>query len=157
MASARMILSPVLLCVYFDTLVIHLRNSGLGCHVGSFFVCALAYADDLVLLAPSANAMRSIRMCDDYATQFNVVFNASISKCIQCLPMGTSKYVTQTACCPLFSIGSNAIEFVAKWPHLGHNITNDCADTDDICAAKSRLIGQINKVLYNFRKVNCQT
>ena len=30
-------------------------------------------------------------------------------------------------------------------------------DTDDILAAKARLIGQINRVLYNFRKVDCQT
>jgi hypothetical protein len=46
------ILSPVLLCVYFDTLVISLAKTGLGCHIGSFFVGALAYADDWVLLAP---------------------------------------------------------------------------------------------------------
>jgi hypothetical protein len=151
------ILSPVLFCVYFDTLVTSLANTGLGCHIGSFFVGALAYADDLVLLAPSANAMRRmLRICEDYAVQFNVVFNGSKSKCLICPPTGTSKHVTQT-CFPSFSIGTQSIEYVAKWPHLGHIITSECIDTDDILAAKVRLIGQINKVLYNFRKVDCQT
>ena len=92
-----------------------------------------------------------------YLIKFNVVFNASKSKCIRCLPIGISKPVTPTACFPSFSIGSNAIEFVAKWPHLGHVITSDGDDTDDILEAKLRLIGQINKVLYNFREVNCET
>jgi hypothetical protein len=96
-----------------------------------------------------------LRMCDDYATQFNVVFNASKSKCLPCLPIGTSKHVTPTVSIPSFSIGFNAIEFDAKWPHLGHVITSDGDDADDILEAKLRLIEQINKVLYNFRKVNC--
>jgi hypothetical protein len=152
------ILSPVLFCVYFDTLLISLSKADIGCHIGSFFVGALAYADDLVLLAPSANAMRCmLRICDDYAAQFKVVFNASKSKCLCCPPTGTAKHVPQDARSPSFSIGSQKIEFVDKWPHLGHIITNECVDTDDILVKKSSLIGQINRVLYNFRKVNCQT
>ena len=36
-----------------------------------FFVGALAYADDLALLAPSASAMRTLlKFCDDYAKNF---------------------------------------------------------------------------------------
>jgi len=152
------ILSPVLFCVYFDTLLSNLNAAGKGCHIGSFFVGALAYADDLVLLAPSANAMRCmLRICDEYAAQFKVVFNASKSKCLCCHPNGTPKHATQAACLPFFLIGSQQIEFVDKWPHLGHIITNDCIDTDDILAKRSSLIGQINKVLYNFPKVDCQT
>jgi len=49
------------------------------------------------------------------------------------------------------------IEFVDKWPHVGHVITKECTDLDDILNKKSSLIGQIYKVLYKFRKVNCQT
>jgi len=61
----------------------------------------------------------------------------------------------------VISKGSHLIEFVDKGPHLGHNITNDCmdTDTDDIGYLQKQfsLIGQINKVLYSFFKVNCQT
>jgi hypothetical protein len=139
-------------------LLTSLSKAGLGCHVGSFFVGALAYADNVVLLAPSASAMRRMLLiCDDYAAQFNVVFNASKSKCLRCLPISTAKHVSQVEHFPSFSIGSQPIEFVAKWPHLGHIITNDDVDTDDIITKKSSLIGQINKVLYNFRHVNCLT
>jgi len=40
------------------------------------FVGVLAYADDVVLLDPSANAMRKmLRLCDDFASDYDVKFN----------------------------------------------------------------------------------
>jgi len=41
------ILRPILFCVYFDILLDNLDSSGMGCHIGSSFVGALAYADNL--------------------------------------------------------------------------------------------------------------
>jgi len=109
------ILSPVLFCVYCDTLLISLSQAGTGCHFGYFFVGALAYANDLVLLAPSVNAMRHVlRLCDDYTAQNNVVFNASKSKCLCCSPACTAKQVTTADSLPSFSIGSRVIKFVDK-------------------------------------------
>jgi len=70
------ILSPVLFCVYVDTLLISLSQAGTGCQFGSFFVGALAYADDLVLLAPSANAMRHI--CCGYV----MITHLSLTLCL---------------------------------------------------------------------------
>jgi len=65
------------------------------------------------------------------AAQFNVVFNASKSECLCCHLNGTTKHWSQDACLclPSFLIGSQLIEFVDKWPHLGHIITKDCMDT----------------------------
>ena len=52
-----------------------------GCYICSFFVGALAYADDLVLLAPTPSAMRQLlRICDEYADEFSIKFNAKKSK-----------------------------------------------------------------------------
>ena len=51
------VLSPVLFCLYLDGLLSLLAKSGVGCLVG-VYVEALAYADDIILLAPTANAMR---------------------------------------------------------------------------------------------------
>jgi hypothetical protein len=74
------ILSPVLFCVFYDVLLRELCSQDMGCHIGSLFVGALAYADDLVLAAPSTNAMRHIlQVCDEYAAQYKVIFNATKS------------------------------------------------------------------------------
>ena len=52
------VLSHVLFCLYIDGLLVVLSRAGVGCFIGSFFVGALAYADDIVLLAPSVTALR---------------------------------------------------------------------------------------------------
>jgi len=46
------VLSPMLYCVYVDDLLLILSKVGVDCFIGLHFVGALAYADDLVLLAP---------------------------------------------------------------------------------------------------------
>ena len=51
-------LSPVMFSVYLDDLVEYLANSGVGCHCGCLFAGAVAYADDIVLLAPCPSALR---------------------------------------------------------------------------------------------------
>ena len=43
----------------------------MGCYIGLNFLGALAYADDIVLLAPGPSAIRMLlKMCDEYAQQY---------------------------------------------------------------------------------------
>jgi len=69
-----------------DDLLYALRLPGVGCFLGNWFVGALAYADDIVLMAPIATAMRQLMaVCDKFAVKYDrcgVMFNASKSKCI---------------------------------------------------------------------------
>jgi len=52
--------SPVILCLYVDGSFVKLSKAGIGCFVGSNFIGALAYADHIVLLAPTASALRKM-------------------------------------------------------------------------------------------------
>ena len=69
------VLSPILFCVYFDGLLYKLMKAGYGCYIGCMFVGVLAFADDVVLLAPSAITIR--KMCDDFGSDYDVKFNAN--------------------------------------------------------------------------------
>ena len=63
------VLSPILFCVYIDGLLSRLKCAGIGCHIGLYFVGGLAYADDIVLLAPTVDALRRmLKLCDNYAS-----------------------------------------------------------------------------------------
>ncbi len=54
-----------------------LSKAGVGCFIESTFVGALAYADDIVLTAPTATAMRKLlELCDNYAREYDISFNA---------------------------------------------------------------------------------
>ena len=62
-------ISPVLFCVYVDGLLKLLSNAKVGCYIGHVCVGTLAYADDIVLLAPTARAMRKLlSLCDEFAS-----------------------------------------------------------------------------------------
>jgi len=81
------VISPVLFCIYIDDLLTWLSSSGVGCFVGLDFVGALFYADNIVILAPTPTAMRQLlAICDSYASEFDIVFNADKSKFLVMAP-----------------------------------------------------------------------
>ena len=73
----------MLFCIYIDDLLVRLAQSGVGCFIGFNFVGVLAYADDIVLIAPtpSARPMRQLLLIrDTYAVEYDIMFNANKSK-----------------------------------------------------------------------------
>ena len=50
-------ISPAIWCVYMEELIARLRKLGLGCTVHGVYMGVTVYADDVVLLAPSRNAL----------------------------------------------------------------------------------------------------
>ena len=69
------IVSPILFCTYLDTLLERLRSSGLGCHAGGLFIGSLGYADDVILLSPSREALQlMLKICEDFASEHSMQF-----------------------------------------------------------------------------------
>ena len=76
------VLSPILFAVYKDGLLERLQQTGVGCHMGSCFTGALAYADDIILLAPYKSVFSIlISVCEDYAAEYDIIFKRSKSNC----------------------------------------------------------------------------
>ena len=140
-------ISPVLFCVYVDGLINLLLDAKVGCYIGHVFASELAYADDIVLLVPTARAMRKLlSLRDEFASGFNVLFNAKKSKCLYIRPKEDNK--SNCSLKPIFNIGGNAIEFARQWLHLGNLINDICDDKDDILKKRNTVCGQINTVLF---------
>lgn len=150
------VLSPVLFCVYINDLLFALSDTGVGCHIGQFFLGALAYADDIVLTAPTVAAMRLLlKVCDNYATEYHISFNAEKSNCLvfrpkNCRHLSAPLYDNDN----LFCIGNNPIKLANSYLHLGHSITTDLSDDDDIANSRFNFIGQANSVICFFGKLD---
>jgi hypothetical protein len=128
-----------------------LKNSGFGCFIGRMFLGALAYADDIVLLASTPRAMRSmLALCDDFANEFHIVFSAKKSKCLYFLPH--AKHPRRQGPLPIFTVGGKLIEYVEEWPHLGHIISSKFDDGAELISKRGKLCGQINNVLCYFAR-----
>jgi len=81
------VISPILFCIYIDDLLVSLSQLGVGCYIAGNFVGAIVYADDIVLISPTPLGMRKLLFsCDSYANEFDIIFNASKSKFLVCIP-----------------------------------------------------------------------
>ena len=68
--------SPHFFNLVFDSLNEDLNAAGVGCCIGSNIVNNLSWADDLVLLTPSAHALSDLlKVCDKFAFDNLIIFN----------------------------------------------------------------------------------
>jgi len=76
-------LSPSIFNVFIDLFLTKLRQKRIGCHIGSYFVGAILYADDLILLSASVSGLQ---MCLNtvccVSMQLQLEFNCKKSCCI---------------------------------------------------------------------------
>ena len=94
-----------------------------------------------------------LSICDAYALEYNIVFNAKKSKCIVALP-SSRRYLTPVIKECTFYIGECSIEIVESWLHLGHTFNCRLDDSDDINSKRNSLISQINALLCYFGKLD---
>ena len=126
-----------------DELLIRLKSSRVGCHVGHVFCGALTYADDITLLAPTHSAMSEmLRICEQFASEYHVLFNSSKSYMLLFSPRANAR---NNNCRP-FYLNGNHINYTDKALHLGTyvgkgaheaNVKKICSDiyckTNNLC------------------------
>jgi len=96
-----------------------------------------------------------LRLCDDFASDYDVKFNANKSKYIVLKPR--CSHLPTTNWNLGFQIGGNEIEIVDEWPHLGHIIANRRDDDADIMSRRNCMVAQINTVLCYFGNLSAPT
>ena len=70
------ILSPKLFNIYVDVISQQLNKIMVGCCMNGKVINRLYYADDLVLLSPSAHGMQKLlRDCEKYASEYGMKFD----------------------------------------------------------------------------------
>ena len=139
------VLSPILFAVYMDELLIRLSNAGVGCYINHFFTGSLCYADDLVLLAPSPSALRSLlQLCEVFAAEHGIFFNAAKT---QLICFRTTK---QLSLVPKISFCGQDLKFTDHVIHLGHHLQYNLDDSEDIESSISDLCRKANYLLTTF-------
>ena len=111
------VLSPVLFCVYIDELICRLSQLRVGCYLGHKFTGVLTYADDITLMAPTHEAtMQMLKVCEDCAREYDVLFNSSKSQVLLFSTPLTRKLN------PVVKLNNEIIQYVPKAIHLGSYI-----------------------------------
>ena len=138
--------------MFCDLLIKELRHLGLGAHVAGMYMRVAAYADDLVLIAPSRHAMQQmLSVCEDYAERYNIMFSTDVdptkskSKCM--FMVGKARHLTKPV--PLMLCGKD-LPWVDTATHLGHELHSSGTMGHDSNVARARFIDQTVEVRQSF-------
>ena len=138
------VLSPILFTVYLDSLIKTLKQRNIGCKIGNKFLRVFGYADDLTLLCPTLSGLQEmLNVCEDFAKDYNILFNASKSKLMY---FGKNNLNCENLLC--MSNGSS-IEFVEQCVHLGTKIYSDISKKN-IDNATNDLYMRTNNLMADF-------
>ena len=140
------VLSPILFCVYLDELLLRLKCSGLGCHIGNVSVPAVSYADDISLMAPTVSSLKCM---------LNIIKDFGQEYCVKVNPDKSKLLVFGKVCNCRININFDgySISQTDFADHLGHIIgaNSRTKSLDKIC---SDIVLRINFLLSNFSSCN---
>ena len=142
------ILSPLLFNLYFDTLSLDLNQLDVGCYFNYITTNHLMYADDVILVCPSTHGLQKlIDTCGKFGIEHDVIFN---DKKTVCMAFKTGKYKNFDF--PNFRLNNCDLQFVSQYKYLGHVITDDLCDDEDIHRQLSHLYARGNTLVRLFNR-----
>ena len=110
---------------YLDPMLDALRKSGFGCTIGSHFYGALAYADDVLILATSVQGLQKmVSLCEKHAVENNLLFSTdkdpskSKTMCIS-FNCTTKEQLSSIV------LDNNILPWVTKAKHIGNYLHED--------------------------------
>ncbi|XP_061728802.1 uncharacterized protein LOC133533773 [Cydia pomonella] len=142
--------SPIRFNLYVNELIECLSKEHVGCHIGETCFYNISYADDMVVLGPSISAVKHlVRLCESYAQQHGLSYNASKSEVVI---LKARKYNTKTL--PEIMLGGVALKIVDKFKYLGHIITRELSDDMDVERERRALAVRGNMLARRFARCN---
>ena len=144
------VLSARLFCVYIDDIFRLLRKKKSGCWMKGHFVGILGYADDLLLLAPSRDALQEmISNCEHHAKELNISFstNENPKKCkTKCMSILKKDREIKN-----ITLGGKQLPWVTSAKHLGCKLTSTTgALTNDLMEKRAVFINKVNELNQEF-------
>jgi len=97
------VLSPILFSICIDGLVKLVNKTNIGCKIGAICTDIFLYADDIILLAPSIQALQSlINLCELELDFLSMAVNAKNSACLRFGPRYKNACASVMVCgCPV--------------------------------------------------------
>ena len=137
------VLSPILFSLYVNDLIESLRASGMGCFVGQMYFGIVAYADDILLLAPRRDVLqRMIQHSEQYMDTHKISFSTTKTKCIH---FGSNKNLAKKVV-----VAGSAMEWVSHAVHLGMTLSDDGTMNQDVKVKRALFIDECHNLLEEF-------
>ena len=140
------VLSGMLFNIYIDSLIDNVSSMKQGCKLGIHSANVIAYADDIVLLAPSLRGLQSLLdKAVEEASLLRLEFNSSKSK-YMVFRYKKVKFSLNHA----VKIKESILEQVTTFKYLGFVLSERLGNSDDINRVRSKFYGDFNSLLRKF-------
>ncbi|XP_053614048.1 uncharacterized protein LOC128677324 [Plodia interpunctella] len=140
--------SPTLFNLYINDLIDVLSSAGVGCHIDGVCVNNISYADDMALLSASVCGLRRlVEACEAYAHSHGLIYNVKKSQ-VMVFGVGRKQYDNIP---PVF-LNNTFLQRVSKFKYLGHMLTADLRDDDDIERERRALSVRANMLARRFAR-----
>ena len=114
--------------------------------VGNVLINHLMYANDLAIVSPSSAGFQELlNICSNYGVNFDVNYNAKKSSVMICRVKGDTGLTF-----PSFYLSGQVLPVCSKTKYLGHIITDDLTDDDDMYRQRRMLYMQANLLTRRF-------
>ena len=138
--------SPKLFNIYVNVLSTSLNEKYIGCCLKDKLVNHLYYADDLVLVYPTASGMNElIQECESFSTEYGLTFNESKTVLLYFKPDNF-----KINPCTSIKMNGILINVECSCQYLGHMITTKRSDNEDIKRQIRSFHGKANMLLRTF-------
>ncbi|XP_063895033.1 uncharacterized protein LOC135118044 [Helicoverpa armigera] len=135
-----------------NDLIGELSSMHAGCHIDGVAVNNISYADDMVLLSPSIGALRNLlKVCERYAECHGLMYNVTKSECIF-FGLGDKTLHEPPPIC----LNGSPLTRVNKFKYLGHIVTDDLKDNEDIERERRALAVRGNMLARRFARCTVQ-
>lgn len=125
---------------YLDPMIESLRRSGYGCTIGTHFFGAVAYADDVLIMATSVQGLQEmVSICQQHATDNNLIFSTdqdpkkSKTMCIAFNSNSTDQLAP-------IKLNEDNLPWVVKAKHIGNYLHQDGTTDHDVRVKKGIFI-----------------
>jgi exonuclease III len=140
--------SPILFNLYINDLIARLSESHIGCHIDEVCVNNISFADDMVLLSASPCGLNKLlSLCQTYAESHGLVYNVDKS---EIMVFETRGRVTATV--PAITLNHTQLRRVYKFKYLGHILSSDLKDEEDIERERRALSIRANMIARRFAR-----
>ncbi len=141
--------SHVVFTVYMDELILELKRSGIGCHIGHKYYRSLGYADDFKLRCPSIKSLQKmVNICAQFGKRFDVQYNAKKSFCIafsRAVDLSNGLNENNTIC-----LNGSRLEWTKSVKDFGNHVNYNLLESEEIRLKRGEFIGRVNGLLVQY-------
>ena len=120
------VLSPSIFTIYLDDLLKELRQQGLDCYMGGLWIGAVAFEDDLLLMAPNRSAIaKMLEIFENYGNNLNLVFSTDNDPLKSKTIFMTGQRLRNVPKPSPLCLYEKNLPWVSHASHLGHELHDD--------------------------------